>query len=125
MTVIGLFSVIESLVSHGPKLTESADSLSHQIRTKLPLLRKRFYPELEGSGCLPRLQEEATWNKLYAYRSKIVHGEDSQISGDLQALKNVDSVIGFLLWGGERMPWSRRRRPCACAANWPRRGPTR
>jgi hypothetical protein len=103
MVVIGLFSVIESLVSHAPKLTDSADSLSHQIRTKLPLLRKRFADPLDHFSQFPSIEEENLWKKLYAYRSKIVHGEDSQLSGDLTSLKQVESVIAFLRETSKRL----------------------
>jgi hypothetical protein len=96
MVVIGLFSVIESLVSHAPKLTESADSLGHQLRTKLPMLARQFHSDLNHANFFTGLSEEKLWSKLYGYRSKIVHGEDSQLSGDLKDLKNIDAVIHFL-----------------------------
>jgi hypothetical protein len=101
--VIGLISVIESLVSHAPKLTDSADSLSHQLRTKLPLLRKRFTCPLEHRNRFGEIDEENLWKKLYAYRSKIVHGEDSQLSGELSCLGRVESVIGFLRETSKRL----------------------
>lgn len=103
MVVIGLFSIIESLISHAPKLTDSADSLSHQLRTKLPLLRKRFVDSLDHSSQFPGIKEENLWKKLYAYRSKIVHGEGSQMSGDLTSLGNVASVITFLRETSKRL----------------------
>jgi hypothetical protein len=103
MVVIGLFSVIESLVSHAPKLTDSADSLSHQLRTKLPLLRKRFACHLEHRSQFGEIEEENLWKKLYAYRSKIVHGEDSQLNGELSCLGRVESVISFLREASKRL----------------------
>jgi len=103
MLVIGLVSVVESLVSHAPKLTDSADSLSHQLRTKLPLLRKRFVYPLDHRPQFGEIDEENLWKKLYAYRSKIVHGEDSQLTCDLSCLKNVQSVIGFLRETSKRL----------------------
>ncbi len=96
MVVIGLVSVIESLVSHAPKLTDSADSLSHQLRTKLPLLGRRFASPLEHRSMFGAIEEATLWNKLYAYRSKIVHGEDSQLSGELTSLGRIETVITFL-----------------------------
>ena len=103
MLIIGLISVIESLVSHAPKLTDSTDSLSHQLRTKLPLLRKRFAHPLEHASLFGNIDEENLWKKLYAYRSKIVHGEDSQLSGDLSCLVDLDSVIFFLRETSKRL----------------------
>ena len=103
MVVIGLISIIESLVSHAPKLTDSADSLSHQLRTKLPLLRKRFANDLGFSHQFPNLDEENLWKKIYGYRSKIVHGEDAQLNGNLSSLKNIETVIWFLKETSKRL----------------------
>lgn len=103
MVVLGLFSVIESLVCHAPKLTESSDSLSHQLVTKLPMLRKRFHPDLDHSTLFLNLPEDKLWKKLYAYRSKIVHGEDADVSRDLASLRSVGSVISFLRETSKRL----------------------
>jgi len=93
---IGLFSIIESLITHSPKLTESADSLSHQIRTKMPLLRKRFGRQLNYTEYFDPAPEETIWSKLYEYRSRIVHGEEPNCSGSLQVLKETKAVVRFL-----------------------------
>jgi len=45
--LIGLFSIIETLISHSPELDFYHDSIKHQIRTKIPLLRKHFIRELD------------------------------------------------------------------------------
>ena len=96
LSVIGLFSVIESLLTHAPKLSESADSLVHQMRSKIPLVRKRFARPLEHAPYFGEIQEEKLWSKLYAYRSKIVHGEHATLEGDLQVLRDRKTVVDFL-----------------------------
>jgi len=96
LVVIGLFSVIESLITHCPKLTESSDSLMHQIRTKIPLLRKRFERPLDYEAFFDPAKEETIWLKLYGYRSRIVHGEQTDIDSGLQILKTRENVIAFL-----------------------------
>lgn len=96
LVTIGLFSIIESLVTHKPKLTESADSLMHQIRTKIPLLSKLFRRKLDCLEYFIDVKEETVWNKLYEYRSRIVHGDNSDLSGTLQVLKDRKAVHGFL-----------------------------
>jgi len=96
LLTIALFSIIESLVTHSPKLTESADSLSHQIRTKMPLLRKRFDRDLNYREHFGAAAEETIWSKLYEYRSRIVHGEEVNWSGSLQLLKESKAVLRFL-----------------------------
>lgn len=96
LVVIGLFSILESLVTHAPKLTDSADSLGHQIRTKMFLLRKRFARQINHSSQFGDISEDALWNKLYGYRSKIVHGEDAALDGGLKVLDDRKKVIGYL-----------------------------
>jgi len=96
LTVIGLFSVIESLLTHAPKLSESADSLMHQIRSKIPLVRKRFVRGLDHRSMFGEIQEVKLWSKLYAYRSRIVHGEHATFDGELQVLRDRRTVVHFL-----------------------------
>jgi hypothetical protein len=95
LVVITLFSIIESLIAHNPKSTEVGDSLGHQIKTKMPLLSKRFQRSLpyRNFGDTP---EATVWAKLYEYRSKLVHGEDSRIDGTLGLLKDRQTVVEFL-----------------------------
>jgi hypothetical protein len=95
LVVITLFSIIESLIAHSPKSTEVGDSLGHQIKTKIPLLSKRFQRSLpyHNFGDTP---EATVWAKLYEYRSKLVHGEDSRIDGTLGLLKDQQTVVEFL-----------------------------
>ena len=94
LVTIGLFSIIESLVTHSPKHSE--DSLTHQIKTKIPLLSKRFQRNLDYVGHFGEIKEEKVWNKLYGYRSRIVHGEHSNLSGTLEVLKDRKTVNKFL-----------------------------
>lgn len=96
MFVIGLFSVIESIVTHAPKLTESGDSLAHQIKTKIPLLRKRFQRPLEYGEYFEPCDEPKIWSKLYEYRSRIVHGGTIEIEGDLRVLVHRLHIVPFL-----------------------------
>lgn len=96
LVIIGLFSIIESLVTHPPKLTESADSITHQIKTKIPLLRKRFQRELNYDQYFNPASEETFWSRLYRYRSCIVHGEEPNFQNDLQILKGRDNILEFL-----------------------------
>ncbi len=42
LLVVGYFSIIEALITHAPRLTETLDSIGHQIRNKQVLLRKKF-----------------------------------------------------------------------------------
>ena len=96
LVVITLFSIIESLIAHSPKSTEVGDSLGHQIKTKIPLLSKRFQRSLPYRQYFGDTPETTVWAKLYEYRSKLVHGEDSRIDGTLVLLKDRQTVVEFL-----------------------------
>ena len=97
MAIIGLFSIIESLVTHAPKLSEPADSIGHQMKTKIPLLRRRRLERpLDHVPMFGTIDEANLWSKLYRYRSKIVHGEDAKLDGELQVLKDWKTVFDFL-----------------------------
>ncbi|OHB56452.1 MAG: hypothetical protein A2173_01245 [Planctomycetes bacterium RBG_13_44_8b] len=96
LVTTGYFSIIESLVTHNPNLTESSDSLKHQIRTKIPLLSKRFQRKIDYNEYFNESNEETIWKKLYDYRSCIVHGEHANFIGSLQILKDAKTVREFL-----------------------------
>jgi hypothetical protein len=92
--VLGLFSVIESLLTHEP--SGEHDSLGHQIRTKMLLLNRRFNTPLDfsvfGAGAVPA----TVWSKLYAFRSIIAHGKEPDFSSKLQLLKDARTATAFL-----------------------------
>lgn len=96
LQVIGLFSIIENLVTHSPRLKESLDSISHQLRGKLRLLTNMT----ENRELLARHFNETSdtnvWKKLYEYRSRIAHGSKADFDGELQVLKSNDNIVQFL-----------------------------
>ena len=96
LTVIGLFSIIESLLTHAPNKNDPTDSLTRQIKHKMPLVRKRFQRSIDHNTFFNGINENNLWAKLYEFRSKIVHGENADISGKLSGLKNKITVIKFL-----------------------------
>ena len=96
LTVIGLFSVIESLLTHAPNNNDPTDSLTRQIKHKMPLVRKRFQRPIDHSSFFDGINEDKVWGKLYAFRSNIVHGESADISRNLLTLKDRKTVISFL-----------------------------
>lgn len=96
LVIIGLFSIVESLITHCPSRKNIDDSLTHQIKTKIPLLSKRFQRELEYVKYFGKEKKENVWKKLYGYRSQIVHGEHSSLTGSLKVLKDRETVQEFL-----------------------------
>jgi hypothetical protein len=45
--ILGLFAIIEMLITHNPKLEDKGDSITHQMRSKIPLLSRRFDKSIE------------------------------------------------------------------------------
>ncbi|MEI8195862.1 MAG: hypothetical protein WCI73_08140 [Phycisphaerae bacterium] len=91
--VLGLFAVIESLLTHNPN--GDYDSLEHQIRKKMALLNTRFTTPLDTShfGNAPF---DTLWKKFYEYRSKIAHGAAFDFKKDLKMIQNATVAYAFL-----------------------------
>lgn len=94
--VVGLFSIVESLITHAPRLTETLDSINHQITNKIILLRKRYTRTVVPSSYFLHASEESIWKKLYSYRSSVAHGGSITFDGELQVLKGHEAVVTFL-----------------------------
>lgn len=94
--VIGLFSAIESLITHAPKLTEPMDSLTHQMKTKMSLLRNRFQRPLDYEPFFGIRDGDKVWGKLYEYRSLVAHGEQPNFETVLKLLRSSQNAIAFL-----------------------------
>ena len=93
---IGYFSIIESLITHQPRLPESIDSIMHQINTKMPLLNKRFNSPINISDYFGETSPESIWKKLYSYRSLLAHGGKPDFEKDLRVLRDRGNVNKFL-----------------------------
>ena len=93
--VLGLFMLLEMLLTHNPGDKEIGDSLSHQISTKIPLLLRRA-PFLVDRAAFGNCSEVKLWKSLYLYRSKIAHGGSADFSKDLQVLKSPQVVDQYL-----------------------------
>lgn len=93
---LGLFAIIESLISHRPKSAETGDSLGHQVRTKIPLLSRRFDKPIDYNNFFDTAREDTVWKTLYDYRSNLAHGEESDFNGTLKLLKDQSTAKDFL-----------------------------
>ena len=94
---LGMFTVIEALVTHRPRSSETGDSLTHQVRTKLPLLAKRFTPLVEVQPYFPGVDPKTAWEVLYEYRSAIAHGRSADFtSKKLKPLQSETRAKEFL-----------------------------
>jgi hypothetical protein len=90
---LSLFSVVESVLTHAPK--SDSDSITHQIRTKVNLLSKRFDVKIDYSR-FGKANEDTLWKKLYDFRSRIAHGGKIDFKNSLSILKDSYIVQLFL-----------------------------
>lgn len=96
MIIIGLVLIIECLITHKPKQNVNYDSIKHQIKTKIPLLSKRFKRNLDYEYYFQRANPEKIWSLLYDYRSDIVHGKKAKVENKNQVLVGKDEILNFL-----------------------------
>lgn len=96
MLVLGLFSIIECLITHSPDPKDPTDSITRQVKTKIPLLRKRFDRALQYEAFFDEAKEETIWRDLYRHRSLIAHGERADIKSQTPILRDNDTVRAFL-----------------------------
>jgi hypothetical protein len=97
MMIIGLVSIIESLITHNPKIKDLSDSLTHQISTKLPLLFKRSNYKLDHAQYFGNEKIEKILTGIYQYRSYIVHGGKTDFrSNTFRILRNRETVLKYL-----------------------------
>lgn len=95
--IIGLFSIIELLITHNPKLEDRGDSISHQMQSKIPLLSRRFDRPIDYSLFQSAQGDKKIWSSLYSYRSAIAHGGEADFtSSNLRALENPSKAMLFL-----------------------------
>ncbi|RCJ30514.1 hypothetical protein A6769_33180 [Nostoc punctiforme NIES-2108] len=92
--IIGLFTIIEFLITH--KQIDTGDSITRQVTNKMALLSKRFSKQLDYSAFFKDIPESTIWKKLYAYRSCIAHGTQADFQKELSVLKDDSTARKFL-----------------------------
>jgi len=97
MISVGCFAIIELLITHSPRQAETLDSIGHQIRTKMALLRKRFNRSIDCSSYFHEANEDTAWKKLYKYRSCLAHGSKIDFKSEFHILKDRKTVLSFLM----------------------------
>src|SRR5207302_11518262 len=63
----------EAVIAYDP--AESGRRLSHQVRTKMPLLMRRFHGPLVVNEFFAMPDSQQAWTVLYRLRSCYAHGE--------------------------------------------------
>lgn len=96
LLTLSLFSIIESIITHKPRLTETLDSITHQIKNKLNLLSKRFDHSVSHAEYFGTIGYPKLWGKLYELRSDIAHGQKYEFERSYEVLKSLENVNKFL-----------------------------
>ncbi|HJV00347.1 MAG TPA: hypothetical protein VJ752_07365 [Burkholderiaceae bacterium] len=92
--VLGLFAIIESLITHKP--IDKGDSINHQITTKVALLSRRFDQPIPYDVYFGNTSPKKVWDKLYGYRSAVAHGSILTFEGEFKILRNASHANEFL-----------------------------
>lgn len=90
---LGLIAVLECVLCHKPKVAENADSLGHQIKTKIALLDSRPNAAIPAVAFMPL---ERTWSALYGLRSSIAHGDSATFPIKGLPFKEFGEAVSFV-----------------------------
>lgn len=94
--VLGLFMIVEMLITHNPKLEDRGDSITHQVKSKVPLLSRRFSRPLNYDKYFGGSAEDEVWEALYGYRSAIAHGGVPDFKKKYKVLRDPETAKLFL-----------------------------
>ena len=115
LTILGYFTVVESLLTHRPDPKDPTDSITRQIRSKVRLLGNRMVPKLDY-GAFKEKDNGNVWSSLYEYRSVLAHGGTPDFSrGKLKQLPSEQAVISFLQMACRRLLRHALLEPLLCA----------
>jgi hypothetical protein len=93
---LGMFAILESLISHAPKPSDPSDSITRQVTKKMALLGRRFEFPLPYVQYFGAANNDTVWKKLYAARSAIAHGSEPSFATDLAVLRDIEHAATFL-----------------------------
>lgn len=96
LLTLSLFSIIESIIVHKPRLTETLDSITHQIKNKLNLLSKRFDYSVRHEEYFGKIGYPKLWGRLYGLRSDIAHGQRYELEDQYAVLQSLENINKFL-----------------------------
>lgn len=92
---LGYFAILESLLSHPPKLSDPYDLVMRQVKTKLAVLNNRFDRKIDYSR-FSGAPAETIWTKMYTYRGFLAQGSTPTFEGDLAILGSPAQALGLL-----------------------------
>jgi len=94
LRILGVFAVLERLLTHNPDF--GYDSLSHQIYAKLAVIDPLLHAPLDYS-VFQESDPKKVWKHIYSYRSRIAHGTIPRFDqGALRMLNNAQTIDSFV-----------------------------
>lgn len=94
---LGLFAIVEMLITHNPVLEDRGDSITHQMKSKIPLLSRRFDRPLPIVEHFGNASSEKIWSALYSYRSSVAHGGVPDFDKKQKLLVSRENADKFLM----------------------------
>ena len=92
---LGYCAILESLLTHQAKKTDTIDSKTRQIIKKVILLDNRWVPRIDYAP-FQEAKQETVWSTMYGYRSCLAHGGTPDFKGELQLLEDSDRALKLL-----------------------------
>jgi hypothetical protein len=92
---LGYFAILESLITHQPRPTDTIDSITRQVKQKVMLLDNRWQPRIDYRP-FGENKPDTIWKIMYSYRSCLAHGAKPDFKGDLQLLGDPDRALNPL-----------------------------
>jgi len=92
---LGYFAILESLLTHAPKLSDPYDSITRQVKKKLALLDHRWPAKIDYTP-FAGASTDTVWSKMYRYRSQLAHGGAPDFAGELATLGSQKKALKLL-----------------------------
>lgn len=92
---VGHFAILESLLTHQPKPSDTIDSITRQVKRKIALLDNRWVPPIDYSA-FQKSKPETIWSAMYGYRSCLAHGSTPDFKNDLKILGDPATALALL-----------------------------
>jgi hypothetical protein len=92
---LGYFAILESMLTHQPKKTDTIDSITRQVKQKVVLLNNRWQTPIDYSPFEDK-KPETIWSAMYSYRSTLAHGGKPDFKDELRLLKDHDRALELL-----------------------------
>ena len=107
MWLLGLFAVLESILTSKPEPTDPTSSIGRQIWNKIPLLENQF-ERLNYRTFGDSISPSKVWKLLYGIRSSIAHGNRPSYQ---QPMSPREAVFSFVLSATKLALTARLRNP--------------